>query len=306
MLPYFPFGQRFNDKMGITPLSESDRLVEVDEHYVAEVSLKRQLLNELPDYYYKALPGYVAAQWEVLELVLQNLSRFAPESFMLRQDGGQWQWTNLLLNEEISFTFGDVTTLPLEPLDWVGRQVQEDLILMAGTDATLIAGQLCFANDWCLDEKIGLPFWQIHAPITPIVEPMLRAAQTLMARLPVGRTVWRTNWSVKVSDQLDMTSRHSKQLKQQLAEQLSGLIPATIGDQLYVRIERQTLTRLPRSGVILFGIHTYQNRLSDEATDPERAYRMAQVFNTTPPAMLSYKSMTDFMPALLTYLNGRH
>ena len=304
MLPYFPFDQQFNAKMGTFPLSESDRLVEVDEHYLHEISLKRQLLAELPTYYYQALPGYETAQWDVVEIVLQNLVQFAPDQFSLRQDGNHWQWANHLLNEETTFTFDDATTLPNDPLDWVGRQVQEDLIVLSGDDATLVAGQLCFANDWCLDEKIGLPFWQIHAPITPIVEPMMRAAQKLMERLPVGRPVWRTNWSVKISDQLDMTSRHTSVLKQTLADRLPTLTPETIGDQLYVRIERQTLTRLPRSGAILFGIHTYQNLLAHEAADPERAKRMAQVFSTTPPAMLEYKSMSDFLPALLTYLTS--
>ncbi|MBD2754086.1 heme-dependent oxidative N-demethylase family protein [Spirosoma validum] len=304
MLPYFPFGQRFNDKMGTAPLSESDRLVEVDAQYSPEITLKRQLLTELPDYYFQTLPDYETAQWDVVDIILHNLARFGPDQFTLQKNGDRWHWENHLLNEAITFTFGDATTLPYAPLDWVGRQVQEDLIVLAGNDATLVAGQLCFANDWCLDEKIGLPFGQIHAPIMPIVEPMMQAAQKLMERLPIGRPVWRANWSVKISDQLDMTSRHTTFLQQRLADRLPTLTPDTIGDQLYIRVERQTLTRLPRSGAILFGIHTYQNRLAVEAADLQRAKQMAQVFSTTPQAMLDYKSMTSFLPTLLTYLNN--
>ncbi|GAB4039003.1 heme-dependent oxidative N-demethylase family protein [Spirosoma jeollabukense] len=302
MLPYFPFGQQFNDKMGTAPLAEHDRLIEVDEHYLTEITLKRQLLVELPAYYFQALPGYETAQWDVVNLVLNNLSRFQSDQFTLRLKGDNWYWHNRLLNETVSFTYGDSRTLPMEPLDWVGRQVQEDLVLLSGDDATLVAGQLCFANDWCLDEKIGLPFWQIHAPIVPIVEPMMQAARKFMERLSAGRSFWRTNWSVKVSDQLDMTSRHTAALKQLLANRLPCLTPETIGQELFVRVERQTLTRLSRSGAILFGIHTYQNLLAHEAADPERAERMAQVFSTTPPAMLDYKSMTAFTPSLLVYL----
>lgn len=302
-LSYFPFGQRFNDKMGTAPVTETDRLIEVDAHYLPEVRLKRQLLTDLPSYYYHALPGYERAQWEMLALVLQNLVRFNPDQFRLRQETDRWHWTNHLLDEETTFTFGDAHTLPLAPLDWAGRQTQEDLLLLAEPEATLVAGQLCFANDWCLDEKLGLPFWHIHAPVTPMVAPMLRAAQKLLERLPAGRSVWRLNWSVKVSDQLDMTSRHAPALKQQLTERLPELTPDTIGEQLYIRVERQTLTRLPHSGAILFGVHTYQNLLAREAADPERAFRMAQVFSTTPPALLDYKGMTAFMPALLAYLN---
>lgn len=308
MLPYFPFGHQFNDKMGTYPLPESDRLVEVDGHYGNEIALKRQLLTKLPNYYYQALPGHETAQWEVVEVVLQNLVRFHPSQFTLRQAGDRWHWHNHLSSEETTFTFGDSGTLPHQPLDWVGRQVQEDLTILAGADSyadtvPLVAGQLCFGNGWCLDEKMGLPFWQIHASIVPIVEPMIRAAQKLMERLPVGRAVWRVNWSVKVSNQLDMTSRHTPALDQLLADRLPHLTPDTIGDNLYIRIERQTLTRLPRSGAILFGIHTYQNRLADEvAARPDGAERMARVFSTTPPAMLAYKGMIHLLPTLLAYL----
>ncbi|RYF45883.1 MAG: DUF3445 domain-containing protein, partial [Cytophagaceae bacterium] len=248
--------------MGTAPLPESDRLVEVDEHHQTEIALKKQLLAELPTYYFQMLPGHETAQWEVLQLVLQNLARFHLSQFTLRQEGRRWHWTNRLLDEETTFTMGDSGTLPNAPLDWVGRQVQEDLVLLTGPESTLIGGQLCFGNGWCLDEKIGLPFWQIHAPIVPIVSPMIQAAQKLMERLPVGRPVWRMNWSVKITDQLDMTSRHTPALDQRLADLLPSITPDTVSDQLYLRLERQTLTRLPTSGAILFGIHTYQTVLA--------------------------------------------
>ncbi|GAB4036674.1 heme-dependent oxidative N-demethylase family protein [Spirosoma gilvum] len=305
MLPYFPFGQRFNDKMGTLPLSESDRLLEVDEHYAWEIGLKRQLLSELPNYYFQALPSYESAQWEVLDFVLHSLIQAYPDQFSLTKQGDQWHWVNRLLAEEQTFILGDMTSLPQSPLDWVGQQVQEDLLLLSGPDGHLVAGQLCFANDWNLDEKIGLPFWQIHAPINDIVEPMMRSAETFMQRLPAGKSYWRANWSVKVSNQLDMSTRHLPALKQQLMGRLPYLTLNTIGDQLYVRVERQILTRLPHSNAVLFSIHTYQNLLANEAADPDRAARMAQVFSTTPPALIDYKSMTDFLPILLAYLRFR-
>ncbi|GAB3012253.1 heme-dependent oxidative N-demethylase family protein [Spirosoma pulveris] len=303
MLSYFPFGQQFNDKMGTLSLSENESLVELDSNYATETALKKQLLTELPAYYYQALPGNELAQWEVLEAILTTLSQLEPHQFSLLKEGSRWHWSNELLNDQTTFTFGDANSLAMEPLDWVGRQVQEDLLLLAGPEASLVAGQLCFGNGWCLDEKIGLPFWQIHEPIIPIVEPMIRSAQKLMERLPAGRPVWRLNWSVKISDQLDMTSRHTPALDKLLAERAPDLTPDIIGENLHVRIERQSLTRLPRSGAILFGIHTYQNRLSDEISErPDAAARLANVFKTTPRAMLDYKGMTPFMPALLTYL----
>jgi len=307
MLPYFPFGQRFNDKMGIMPMTEADRLIEVDKHYRSEIVLKRQLLNEWPQYYFQAFPDSEMAQWDVVALVLDTLSRHYPNYFSLQQVGNDFLWQNKLLNEKQSFTMDDPASLPLAPLDWVGRQVQEDLLVLSGDKVNLIAGQLCFGNDWCLDEKMGLPFWQIHAPIVPIVEPMIQASQKLMERLPIGRPVYRLNWSIKVSDQLDMTSRQTATLNQLLTDRLPTLTVETIGEQLYLRIERQTLTRLPKSGAILFGIHTYQNRLDQELAErPDAAQRIKSVLSTAPAGMISYKGITAYLPLLINYLNKQH
>ncbi len=306
MLPYFPFGNHFNDKIGTVLLAENEPLVDVDDHYRAEVQLKRQLLTDHPDYYFQAQPGYETAQWDVLELVLNYLSCFWPDSFSLHKTGNVWQWENHLLNETATFTFGDAATLPVAPLDWVGRQIQEDLLVLAGDGPSLVAGQLCFGNVWSLDEKLGLPFWEIHAPITPIVEPMMRAAQNVMNRLPVGRPVWRLNWSIKTSDQLDMTTRRMPELNQQLHDQLPFLTPETIDSQVFIRIERQTLTRLPRSQAILFGLHTYQNRLDHElAQRTNAAQKLLNVLTTAPPALIAYKGISPFLAPLIDHLNRR-
>ncbi len=310
MLPYFPFAQRFNDKVGTALLTETDALIEVDAQYRAEIALKRNLLTELPDYYYQALPGHETAQWDVLEVVLNSLEQTYPDSFSLRKTGNHWHWQNHLLNETLSFTFGDAAALPVSPLDWAGRQVQEDLLVLASNDGSslqpsLVAGQLCFGNVWCLDEKMGLPFWEIHAPINGIVPPMMRAAQKIMERLPVGRPVWRLNWNIKITDQLDMTSRRMPELNQLLHDRLPHYTPETIGSQLFLRIERQTLTRLPRSGAILFGLHTYNNRLDAELAERHHAAQnLLNVLETAPPALLDYKTVSPFLPPLLAYLRG--
>ena len=305
MLPYFPFGNQFNDKIGTSLLTEADPLLVVDAHYRNEMGLKRQLLTELPDYYFQVRPDTETGQWDVLGLVLDQLAHHYPDQFQLKKEGSRWHWENHLLAETTSFTFDNTDTLPLPPLDWVGRQVQEDLLLLAGPEPSLVAGQLCFANAWCLDEKLGLPFWAIHAPITGIVTPMMRAAQKVMERLPAGRPLWRLNWSIKATDQLDLTSRHTPAQHAELATLLPYLTTDTVGHHLFVRIEFQTLTRLPRSQAILFGLHTYQNRLDRELAErPHAAQKLLNVLQTAPPALLDYKGITPYLPPLLAGLSA--
>lgn len=313
MLPYFPFQQAFNERPGTLPVKAGDVLIEVDAHYEAETAQKNTLLTDVPGYYFRAELGTEAAQWDVLEAVLTDLMRQQPAQFLLRKEGDSWHWENHRLGTLQSFVFGDSGTLPLAPLDWAGRQVQEDLLLLDGPEATLVAGQLCFGNAWSLDEKMGLPFSAIHAPVNPIVPPMMQAAQTIMARLPVGKPLWRLNWSLKTSNQLDMTTRRLPELQAQMADLLPRLNAANAGEHVWVRIERQTLTRLPtrrwygiptaRSGAILFTVRTYQNRLADECHErPDAAQRLLSVLETTPPPMLDYKGITPFLAPTLGWL----
>src|ERR1019366_4568249 len=100
----------------------------------SELALKNALLLDAYREYFQALPDTEAAQWEVVELLLQNMVAHYPQYFALVQDGKHWRWRNQLLGEETRFLFGERERLPLPPLDWVGRQVQEDLLIMQNTD----------------------------------------------------------------------------------------------------------------------------------------------------------------------------
>ena len=289
--------------MGTFPLKETDPLVEVDEHYVAEITEKRRLLAEDHGYYFNALPETHLAQWEVLDKVLRSLVAFYPQYFQLTIEGHRWHWHNRLLDEQLSFVFEDNSSLPFSPLDWVGRQVQEDLLLMANDEAvSLKAGQLCFPNDWDLGEKFGKSFLDIHAHIPKVLDPMMLTAQKLMERIIAHRPLWRLNWNFKIHNALDMSSKYFVASRKELAEVGPTLTPDTLGERLYLRVERQTLTRLPRSGYILFGIHTYQNTVANEAQDPDRARRMYQVLQSAPCEVIHYKAIPYFEEALINYL----
>jgi hypothetical protein len=303
-LKYFPFGKEFDLRMGTSVFKENERLIEVDEeHYLAEIKLKRNLLETDHGYYYRSGPNTELAQWDVVEKILTDLNRFEPEHFSLEKDGDKWFWQNKKTNEKIHFVFGRSETLPLEPLDWVGRQVQEDLVILSndGT-ASLIAGQLCFPNGWCLDDKFNQPFLTIHAPAPKMVEPTMQSAQKLMERIIVEKPVWRCSWNFKTSGQIDLSSKHTKQYNIDLSARAPLLNPDNIGGQIFIRIERQTLTRLRRSNCILFGIHMYQNTLDDEMMDKDQVNRMLNVLRTTPRAMLDYKAISPFESALIGYL----
>ncbi len=303
MLPYFPFAHAeyaLTMNARVLPL---DRLIEVDPaHYRQQLAEKAAILAEDHRYYCRTPPAAGAACWEAIELLLPNMARHDPEHFALTRDGAAWHWTNRLLATTTTFTLGDDTTLPLAPLDWLGRQVQEDLLIMDATapGVPLVAGQLCFGAGWSLDDKLGRSFLAIHDPVPGFSDGRVgRSADLLMQRARAAAPTGRIGWSF-VSDG---TLNHAPCLSAQWRARATTIDATNAGERCYLRLERQTFSRLPRTGALLFTIHTYVAPLGAVlAEEPGRAKRLARVVGTMPPEMLRYKGMADFVAPLLAYL----
>jgi hypothetical protein len=88
-------------------------------------------------------------------------------------------------------------------------------------------------------------------------------------------------------------------------EQNAAITADNAGDRLYLRVERQTLRRLPQSGAILFGIRVHSYALARAITTPLAASRLAEAVRALPEATVHYKSLKVFGPALLAWLDGR-
>jgi dimethylamine monooxygenase subunit A len=307
MLRFFPFGEHFEPGMAGRSLSEGEPLIDVDEPcYASETALKRQLLATAPHDYFLAPPELDSAQWEVLELVCTDLARRYPDWFVLERSGDAWRWENRLLAETAAFGYGDTSTLPLAPLDWLGRQVQEDLVLVrADAAGTLIGGQLCFPNGWDLPDRAGKAYLAIHerTPASTLVG--VHAGGRLLQALKPNRTFCRIGWNFKLSRQLDLSTKHLPAYLAHAAERAPQLDADGVGRELFIRIERQTFTRLTRSPHVLFGIHTYLSALEVEAQDPERARRILQVVKEAPDDVKRYKAILPLEAAFTHYLEGK-
>jgi hypothetical protein len=305
LLPYFPFDDHiFKMNMKVQALSNNS-LIEVDsESYREELALKKALLADEYEQYFQAEMGTEAMQWDVVDLLLHDMVKHYPQYFELVIDDDRWSWRNHMLGEEARFVFGESASLPWPPLDWVGRQVQEDLLILrgeAGSGMPLVAGQLCFPNAWCLDDKMGKSFLSIHDNVPLFMAYLGRSSSLLLERLKVERPVWRVNWSIKATTRLNQMPRFSYE-EQQAYQHFTV---ENIGKRCFLRIERQTLSKLPRTGAILFTIHTYQSPIAEILQDVEQARRMFGVLRTTPREVLVYKNIEPYADMLLSYIAAR-
>jgi dimethylamine monooxygenase subunit A len=273
--------------MGLNALDPADWLW-FDEHLDAELAEKRRLLAERPDEVYAAPTGTEPAAAETLELLLEHLPRHHPQLFGALEDG-------LLVRR----TGQRVTRDAAEPLLDAGLLVQEDLCLMApgpGGSYTLAGASLCFPMRWRLAEKLGRPLGEIHGPVPGFNERLGSPADRFFAALEPARPVWRANWSLTDDPALHQPEGRTRQVE---------LDPDTAGRRLFVRIERQTLRRLPRSRHVLFTIRTLVRPLDELARLEGVAPAMAARIREMPEPMLRYKNLLGMRDPLLAWLDAR-
>src|SRR6185312_8299011 len=84
-----------------------------------------------------------------------------------------------------------------------------------------------------------------------------------------------------------------------------GITGVNAGERCFLRLEWQTLSRLPTTNGILFTIHTSIRPLVQVIDDPERLRRLAAVVKGIPRPTREYKGMAGYYDALVDYLEAR-
>lgn len=302
-LDRFPYP--FKDNMyrytnNAVPLNEPV-CIDITSTYTDEIALKRLLLNQHPERVYQSLPHTKIAQWEVLELVMDNLVTYYPSHFSLRKYNSLWTFTNHILEEEYSFEFGVEASLAYEPLHFIGSHVQEDLLLMGERDGNLYldAGQLCFPANWSLAFDLGMSFKEIHSPIPGFKEEGLDdRILSFLLKLGTGNPWVRKNWSLMAGNRLDT----SLETFDQWGQGRKQVTKENAGEFVLLRVEVQNLFRLPRSNSILFTIHTHLLPLEKLAEKKEWLEQFYLILKELPPYIVEYKGITLFKDAVIDYL----
>jgi dimethylamine monooxygenase subunit A len=153
--------------------------------------------------------------------------------------------------------------------------------------------------DWSLDFNIGMNFHQWHAPV-PVAHELGvfdRALKFLMA-LQLGAPVRRFNWTMTVDPLLDTSPENYPKWGPSRA----SLTPETVGNRMHLRVELQTLFRLPRSNAIVFPIRCYLIKFEEIATQPKWARRLHRVIRDIPDALATYKGFLRNKPMMVDYL----
>lgn len=289
---YLPFeAGAYRMAMALTTVPDS-AWFELDARYGDEMAERRRLLAEQRDDVFGAFPMSDAARAETLTAVAANLTQHAPHWFA--RDGNA-------LRNKLTGEVWDLAAPSCDPLELAGRLVQEDLCIIQVTDQGPIfsAAVLCFPSRWRLHEKLGRPLAQVHGPVPFYGERLSTPVDRFMAKVKPGHIASRLNWSVLDDPALFQPTGKWREQRD------SAITPDNAGQRLYLRVERQTLRRLPESGAVLFAIRVHSYPLAQAITTVDAAARLAEAVRALPEETVHYKSLRVFGPALLDWLAAR-
>lgn len=255
-------------KIGLRPLSGGEWL-DIDDTQDAFLAEKQRLMREIPEKVFLTQEGTQETQLEVLALVTSYL--------------------------EAQGYCAKLKDLNCPALLQAAMMIPEDLVIMRKSDDgwRLVAGSVCFPSSWSLQEKIGKPLHDVHAPVPDFNKGSRNAGmiERIFDNLQVGQPVERFNWSIYNDDALYHDDRSSEHMNQET--------------NCYLRVERQTLTKLMTSGDILFTIRIYVDpfeALEQREDKASIAKGFIKLLNMMNAEELAYKGLDEGRERLVTKL----
>ncbi|TGQ16352.1 MULTISPECIES: DUF3445 domain-containing protein [unclassified Mesorhizobium] len=285
--------------IGLKPL-DFDRWIEVDEFLLPHLAEKQRLYTEIPERVFVEEDGTSDAQREVLDLLVAHLEAAHPDTH--RRNGADL--------EPVGFDRASDRLPPAlreAPLAKASLLVQEDLILMRRDERgwRLAAGSLCFPSSWSLREKFGKPLQEIHQPV-PGFGPGTRPAELINRMFDglQGQAVERFNWSIQANDRLYHPLSNVERIDR-ATNRPSRFPDGDVNAHAFIRVERQTLRKLPASRDILFTIRIHLDPLKALDAHPDRpalAASFAEQLLALDQQQLDYKGLTADRDRLVAFL----
>ena len=189
----------------------------------------------------------------------------------------------------------------LPPLMAAARRVPDDLCLMELRDGVwrLSALCLCAPSFFTARDALGLSLAELHAPVDGFAPRFGGRLERIFTGLRPGLILERRNWTVLNSEALFTPDSAP------IRAQISQIDPEDAGQALYVRVERQTLRRLPETGGALFTIRIWRATLEAVTDDPQRLAAFASAWRGATPEFRNYKGFASYDTLVTTFLRAR-
>ncbi len=257
-MPTNPLNTPF--RIGVRPLAPASWLL-IDDRLSEYRERKSDLFESSFSEVYATTEGMLDSELEVLDSVRSWLREHAPAALL-----------------------GFEETESRSALAQACLMINDDLAIMrhSATGWILASACICFPSLWTLRDKIGRVLADVHAPVPEfnVGSRHARIIEQMFDKLREGEPIVRYNYSIHDHNELHLPdSRDSRTIE----------LTNVLQDFYFVRTERQTLSRMPISGDIVFTIDTSHRSASDLSIEEKRI--IESQLAALSPKELAYKGL---------------
>lgn len=177
---------------------------------------------------------------------------------------------------------------------------EEDFAVLDGRNGTLPWLCVCVPSHWAPEDKLGLAFAAVHAPVADN-GALLAAGAQLVQLVTSGERFERSVWTVSPSGRYDQhPRRHPRQ------PWPAGGDAEAFARQCFLRVERQTFLPIADApGQAVFTIRVMLRPLAEAVRDAADAQRLHDALASMSEAVLAYKGLAPARAPLLAWLSAR-
>ncbi|MBG9387337.1 heme-dependent oxidative N-demethylase subunit alpha family protein [Caenimonas aquaedulcis] len=176
---------------------------------------------------------------------------------------------------------------------------EEDFAVLDGATATLPFLCVCVPSHWAPEEKLGLDFATLHAPVAD--NAALVAASRQLVALATNGDCWeRFVWTISPSDRYDQhPGRHAREPWPETPD------AAEFARRCWLRTERQVFFPVGQgTRQAVFTIRVTLEPLVQAVGNAQRAARLHDSLASMSEAVLHYKGLAPARERLLRWLAG--
>ncbi|KAI5859603.1 hypothetical protein GGS23DRAFT_585195 [Durotheca rogersii] len=291
-----PFKPIYYITMAVRSTTPSDLIV-IDRNYLSRIQGRKVTMTDHANHTLGCLPSGVEAVQEVYSYLL---GEYLPTRYPTLFSRDSKCFRNTVT----------ATSLPLIPpndpiaaLRSIGETVEDDMFFLQETPEghQCIAFVCCCPSGFDPATKLGKGLKDIHKPV-PSYEKIGPSMERYFRRLEVGQSACRVNWSVTTDPTLFNVSGNHVKPGDEFEEDMDVDI-----DKARVRMELQTLTRMPKTRAILFSFKTYLypvEEIKAEGLGPDLADAIAGLKAGNAPGMWVYKGGVRWGKSVCEYLRS--
>ena len=260
-------------RIGLKPINTKN-LLEIDDTFKNENNLKKNLLSSRRHEVFQANDNSHSAQKELLKMVTEHLKKYHSEKYSFKDQNIFIKATGESIN------LLDSNTPPIETASLL---VQEDLILMMPKKNKfyLEAAVLTSPSHWSLVEKFSKNLIDLHEGVPGYEEKIGSRVDEIFNKLPSDRILERLNWSIYDSPELFQPVGSKPEVTMKRKD---------IRD-LHLRVERQTIRKIPDQGSIVFTVRVHVDPLLSISKEQDLLDDLNLAIANLPQEMKEYKAM---------------